>query len=72
MFGVAGAALLSGVVLMEAGLVAPLAVACAGSAACLAPEGAGVAEAIASLGWSNVDPLADGRRRSVRTSAAGT
>jgi hypothetical protein len=55
--GVAGAALLSGVVLMEAGLVAPLAVACAGSAACLAPEGAGVAEAIASLGWSNVDPL---------------
>jgi hypothetical protein len=56
-FGVAGAALLSGVVLMEAGLVAPLAVACAGSAACLAPEGAGVAEAIASLGWRNVDPL---------------
>jgi hypothetical protein len=56
-FGVAGAALLSGVVLMEAGLVAPLAVACAGSAACLAREGAGVAEAIASLGWSNVDPL---------------
>ena len=56
-FGVAGAALLSGVVLMEAGLVAPLAVACAGSAACLAPEGAGVAEAIAALGWSNVDPL---------------
>jgi hypothetical protein len=55
--GVAGAALLSGVVLMEAGLVAPLAVACAGSAACLAPEGAGVADAIASLGWSNVDPL---------------
>jgi hypothetical protein len=56
-FGVAGAALLSGVVLMEAGLVAPLAVACAGSAACLAPEGAGVAEAIAGLGWRNVDPL---------------
>jgi hypothetical protein len=56
-FGVAGAALLSGVVLMEAGLVAPLAVACAGSAACLAPEGAGVAEAIAGLGWSDVDPL---------------
>jgi hypothetical protein len=56
-FGVAGAALLSGVVLMEAGLVAPLAVACAGSAACLAPESAGVAEAIASLGWRNVDPL---------------
>jgi hypothetical protein len=56
-FGVAGAALLSGVVLMEAGLVAPLAVACAGAAACLAPEGAGVADAIASLGWSNVDPL---------------
>jgi hypothetical protein len=56
-FGVAGAALLSGVVLMEAGLVAPLAVACAGSAACLAPEGAGVADAIASVGWSNVDPL---------------
>jgi hypothetical protein len=55
--GVAGAALLSGVVLMEAGLVAPLAEACAGSAACLAPEGAGVAEAIASLGWSDVDPL---------------
>jgi hypothetical protein len=39
--GVAGAALLSGVVLMEAGLVAPLAVACAGSAACLAPRGPG-------------------------------
>jgi hypothetical protein len=56
-FGVAGAALLSGVVLMEAGLVAPLAVACAGSGACLAPEGAGVAEAIAGLGWNNVDPL---------------
>jgi hypothetical protein len=56
-FGVAGAALLSGVVLMEAGLVAPLAVACAQSPACLGPEGAGVAEAIASLGWSNVDPL---------------
>jgi hypothetical protein len=55
--GVAGAALLSGVVLMEAGLVAPLAVACAQSPACLGPEGAGVAEAIASLGWSNVDPL---------------
>jgi hypothetical protein len=55
--GVAGAALLSGVVLMEAGLVAPLAVACAGSAACLAAEGAGVAEAIAGLGWRNVDPL---------------
>jgi hypothetical protein len=42
---------------MEAGLVAPLAVACAGSAACLAPEGAGVAEAISGLGWNNVDPL---------------
>jgi hypothetical protein len=55
--GVAGAALLSGVILMEAGLVAPLAVACAGSAACLGPEGAGVAEAIAGLGWSDVDPL---------------
>jgi len=55
--GVAGAALLSGVVLMEAGLVAPLAVACAGSAACLAPEGAGLADAIAGLGWNNVDPL---------------
>jgi hypothetical protein len=55
--GVAGAALLSGVVLMETGLVAPLAVACAGSGACLAPEGAGVAEAIAGLGWNNVDPL---------------
>jgi hypothetical protein len=55
--GVAGAALLSGVVLMEAGLVAPLAVACAGSAACLAPEGAGVADAIAGLGWNDVDPL---------------
>jgi hypothetical protein len=54
---VAGAALLSGVVLMEAGLVAPLAVARASSAACLAPERAGVAEAIAGLGWSNVDPL---------------
>jgi hypothetical protein len=56
-FGVAGAALLSGVVLMEAGLVAPLAVACAGSAACLAPEGAGVAAAIAGLGWNDVAPL---------------
>jgi hypothetical protein len=56
-FGVAGAAFLSGVVLMEAGLVAPLAVACAGSAACLAPEGVGVAEAIAGLGWNDVDPL---------------
>jgi hypothetical protein len=56
-FGVAGAALLSGVVLMEAGLVAPLATACAQSPACLSTEGAGVAEAIASLGWSNVDPL---------------
>jgi hypothetical protein len=55
--GVAGAALLSGVVLMEAGLVAPLATACAQSPACLSPEGAGVAEAIASLGWRNVDPL---------------
>jgi hypothetical protein len=55
--GVAGAALLSGVVLMEAGLVAPLAMACARSPACLSPEGAGVAEAVASLGWSNVDPL---------------
>jgi hypothetical protein len=54
---VAGAALLSGVVLMEAGLVAPLAVARASSAACLAPERAGAAEAIAGLGWSNVDPL---------------
>jgi hypothetical protein len=56
-FGVAGAALLSGVVLMEAGLVAPLATACAQSSACLSPGGAGVAEAIAGLGWSNVDPL---------------
>jgi hypothetical protein len=56
-FGVAGAALLSGVVLMEAGLVAPLATACTQSPACLAPEGAGVAEAIAALGWRNVDPL---------------
>jgi hypothetical protein len=55
--GVAGAALLSGVILMEAGLVAPLAVACAQSPACLAPEGAAVAEAIAGLGWSDVDPL---------------
>jgi hypothetical protein len=55
--GVAGAALLSGVVLMEAGLVAPLAVVCAQSPACLGPEGAVVAAAIASLGWSNVDPL---------------
>jgi hypothetical protein len=55
--GVAGAALLSGVVLMEAGLVAPLAVACAGAAACLAPEGASVADAIAGLGWNDVDPL---------------
>jgi len=55
--GVAGAALLSGVVLMEAGLVAPLAVACARSPACLGPEGASVAEAIAGLGWNNVDPL---------------
>jgi hypothetical protein len=51
-FGVAGAALLSGVVLMEAGLVAPLAVACAQSPACLAPEGAGAADAIARLGCS--------------------
>ena len=42
---------------MEAGLVAPLATACAQSPACLGPEGAGVAEAIAGLGWSNVDPL---------------
>jgi hypothetical protein len=40
-FGVAGAALLSGVVLMEAGLVAPLAVACAKSPACLSPEAPG-------------------------------
>jgi hypothetical protein len=56
-FGVTGAALLSGVVLMEAGLVAPLAVACAQSPACLSPEGVGVAEAIAALGWSDVDPL---------------
>jgi hypothetical protein len=55
--GVAGAALLSGVVLMEAGLVAPLAVACAQSPPCLGPEGAGVADAIARLGWNNVDPL---------------
>jgi hypothetical protein len=55
--GVAGAALLSGVVLMEAGLVAPLAVACAQSPACLSPEGASVAEAIAALGWNDVDPL---------------
>jgi hypothetical protein len=55
--GVAGAALLSGVVLMEAGLVAPLAVACAHSPACLSPGSASVAGAIASLGWSNVDPL---------------
>jgi hypothetical protein len=55
-FGVAGAALLSGV-LMEAGLVAPLAVACAKSRACLSPEGAGAAEAIAGLGWNDVAPL---------------
>jgi hypothetical protein len=55
--GVAGAALLSGVVLMEAGLVAPLATACEQSPACLASEGAGVAEALAALGWRNVDPL---------------
>jgi hypothetical protein len=55
--GVAGAALLSRVVLMEAGLVAPLAVACAQSPACLSPESASVAQAIAGLGWSNVDPL---------------
>jgi hypothetical protein len=56
-FGVAGAALLSGVVLMEVGLVAPLAVACAQSPACLSPASTSVAEAIASLGWNNVDPL---------------
>jgi hypothetical protein len=56
-FGVAGAALLSGVVLMEAGLVAPLATACAQSPACLSPDNASVADAIAGLGWSNVDPL---------------
>jgi hypothetical protein len=37
-FGVAGAALLSGVVLMEAGLVAPLATACAQSPACWGPR----------------------------------
>ena len=55
--GVAGAALLSGVVLMEAGLVAPLAEACAQSPACLSPDNASVAEAIAALGWRNVDPL---------------
>jgi hypothetical protein len=55
--GVAGTALLSGVLLMEAGLVAPLAVACAQSPACLSPESASVADAIAGLGWSNVDPL---------------
>ena len=55
--GVVGAASLSGVVLMEAGLVAPLAVACAQSPACLGPEGAEVAEAVAALGWRNVDPL---------------
>jgi hypothetical protein len=64
-FGVAGAALLSGVVLMEAGLVAPLATACAQSPACLSPGGTDVAEAIAGLGWRNVDPLtwAGGRWR---------
>jgi hypothetical protein len=56
-FGVAGAALLSGVTLMEAGLVAPLAVACGESPACLSPDGVGVAEAITGLGWRNVDPL---------------
>jgi hypothetical protein len=56
-FGVAGAALLSGVVLMEAGLVAPLPVACAQLPVCLSPEGAPLADAIAGLGWNDVDPL---------------
>jgi hypothetical protein len=32
-------------------------VACAGSAACQAPEGAGVADTIAGLGWNDVDLL---------------
>jgi hypothetical protein len=57
LFGVAGAALLSGVVLMEAGLVAPLAAACAQAAACQGPAGTQIAEAVAGLGWNDVSPL---------------
>jgi hypothetical protein len=50
-----GAAMLSGVLLMEVGLVAPLAEACAGSSSCLsdAPFAARVAE----LGWAAIPPL---------------
>jgi hypothetical protein len=35
----------------------PTKVACAGSTAYLGPGGAGVADAIAGLGWNDVDPL---------------
>lgn len=55
--GAAGAALLSGVVLMEAGLVAPLAKACASAPPCLSTADAPFAQEFARLGWGDVPPL---------------
>lgn len=55
--GAAGAALLAGVVLMEAGLVAPLAKACASAQPCLQTADAPFAQEFARLGWGDVPPL---------------
>jgi hypothetical protein len=53
--GVSGAAMLSGVLLMEVGLVAPLAEACAASPSC--PSDAPFAARVADLGWAAIPPL---------------
>lgn len=53
--GMSGAAMLSGVLLMEVGLVAPLAEACAASPSCLSD--AVFASRVADLGWAAIPPL---------------
>jgi hypothetical protein len=53
----AGAAMLSGVVLMETGLVAPLAEACTNGGVCQAPANLAFADEFARLGWLDVPPL---------------
>jgi hypothetical protein len=53
--GVSGAAMLSGVLLMEVGLVAALAEACSTSPSCLSD--APLSSRIADLGWAAIPPL---------------
>lgn len=53
--GVAGAAMLSGVVLIEVGLVAPLSEACAAAPSCL--EDPSFTARFAEVGWANIIPL---------------